>query len=76
MAESDTCCGFGGTFSAKFDGMSSAMAEQKVQNALNTEAEFITGTEASCMMHIDGYINKNNKAIKTIHIVDILASGW
>jgi len=76
MNESDTCCGFGGTFSAKFDGISSSMAEQKVQNALDTEAEFITGTESSCLMHIEGYINKNNKAIKTIHIVDILASGW
>ncbi len=74
MEESETCCGFGGTFSAKFDGIASAMTEQKVEHALNTKAEYIISTESSCLMNIEGYINKNNKAIKTIHIVDILAN--
>ncbi len=74
MVESETCCGFGGTFSAKFDGIASAMTQQKVEHALNTNAEYIISTEASCLMNIEGYINKNNKPIKTIHIVDILAS--
>ena len=74
MEESETCCGFGGTFSAKFDGIASAMTEQKVEHALNTKAEYIISTESSCLMNIEGYINKNNKPIKIIHIVDILAS--
>ncbi len=74
MEESETCCGFGGTFSAKFDGIASAMTQQKVEYALNTNAEYIISTESSCLMNIEGYINKNKKAIKTIHIVDILAN--
>lgn len=74
MEESETCCGFGGTFSAKFDGISSAMTQQKVEHALNTNAEYIISTEASCLMNIESYINKNNNPIKPIHIVDILAS--
>ncbi len=75
MNESDTCCGFGGTFSIKMEPISSAMAEQKVANALETGAEYIVGTDTSCLMHIDGYAKKNNKNIKVMHIADVLAQG-
>ncbi len=74
LPESETCCGFGGTFSVKFTDISSAMVEQKVQNALSTGAEYIVTTESSCLMNIEGYIKKHNLPIKTIHIADILAS--
>ncbi len=76
MNESETCCGFGGTFAVKFDDISSAMADQKVENAKSTEAEYVISTDLSCLMHIEGYIKKNNIAMKTIHIADVLASGW
>jgi len=76
MKDIETCCGFGGTFSIKHQAISSAMAEQKVQNALDTGAEYIVSTEASCLMHLEGYITKNNKPIKTIHIADLLAQGY
>lgn len=75
MKEADTCCGFGGTFSVKFEGISTAMAQQKVDNALETGAEYIVSTDASCLMHIQGYIDKHKLPIKTIHIVDLLAAN-
>jgi L-lactate dehydrogenase complex protein LldE len=76
MNESDTCCGFGGTFSVKMEPISTAMAEQKVENALKTGAEYIVSTEASCLLNIESYIKKHKLPIRTIHIADILASGW
>jgi L-lactate dehydrogenase complex protein LldE len=76
MKESDTCCGFGGTFSVKHESISSSMAERKVQNAMATGAEYIVSTESSCLLHIEAYIKEHKLPIKTIHIVDILASGW
>ncbi len=76
MNESDVCCGFGGTFSVKNKSISSAMAERKINNAMATGAEYIVGTELSCLMHLEAYIKKNKLPIKIIHIVDILASGW
>ncbi len=75
MKAADTCCGFGGTFSVKFEGISTAMAEQKVENAIATGAEYIVSTDASCLMHLQGYIDKQKLPIKTIHIVDILAAN-
>ena len=76
MAETETCCGFGGTFAVKFPGISVAMAEQKVENALATGVEYIVSTDTSCLMHLEAYIQKQNKPIKTMHIADVLASGW
>lgn len=76
MKDNEVCCGFGGTFSAKFEPISTAMAEQKINNALETGAEYIVSTDSSCLMHQQAYIDKHNLPIKTIHIVDILASGW
>jgi L-lactate dehydrogenase complex protein LldE len=74
MQESDVCCGFGGTFAVKHVSISSAMVEQKVQNAIASGAEYIVTTESSCMLNIEGYIKKHNLPIKTIHIADILAN--
>lgn len=76
MNESETCCGFGGTFAVKFDDISSAMAQQKTTNSLATGAEYIVSTDLSCLMHIDGYIQKQHSDIKVLHIADVLASGW
>ena len=72
MDHTDVCCGFGGTFSVKHEAIASAMAEQKVQNALKTGAEYIISTEASCLMHMQGYISRNHLPLKVIHIADVL----
>lgn len=76
MRHTDTCCGFGGTFAVKFDAISSAMAEQKVHHALAMDADFIISTDSSCLLHLQGYIDKHNLPVKTMHLVDVLASGW
>ena len=73
MENTDVCCGFGGTFAAKFHHISTAMTEQKVENALKTGAEYIISTEASCLMNIEAYIKKQKLPIKTIHLADVLS---
>jgi L-lactate dehydrogenase complex protein LldE len=76
MADVETCCGFGGTFAVKFENISVAMGEQKVENAMATGADFIVSTDLSCLMHQQGYINQKGYSIKTLHLADVLASGW
>jgi L-lactate dehydrogenase complex protein LldE len=75
MEDRKTCCGFGGTFVAKFHNISTAMTEQKVENALKTGAEFIISTDSSCLMNIESYIRKQKLPIKTMHLVDVLVGG-
>jgi L-lactate dehydrogenase complex protein LldE len=76
MNDVEACCGFGGTFAVKFEGISSGMAEQKVNNALDTQAEVLISTDSSCLLQIDAYIQKQKKLLKVMHIADVLASGW
>jgi L-lactate dehydrogenase complex protein LldE len=76
MKECETCCGFGGTFAIKFESISIGMAQTKVQSALETGANYIVSTDVSCMMHVQGYIEKNKLPIQSLHIADVLASGW
>jgi len=76
LPDSETCCGFGGTFAVKFEAISTAMAQQKIDQALALEADYIISTDASCLLHLQGYIDKNNLPIKTVHLADVLAGGW
>jgi L-lactate dehydrogenase complex protein LldE len=76
MEDVETCCGFGGTFAVKFEPISIAMAEQKVEHALATEADYLVSTDLSCLMHLQGYIDNKKYKLKTMHIADVLASGW
>lgn len=73
MNDVETCCGFGGTFAVKFEDISGAMADQKISNAMDAGAEYIISTDASCLMHLDGFSNKQGKQIQTIHLADVLA---
>ena len=74
MGAAEICCGFGGTFSAKFPAISTAMGEVKCASALDTKAEYIVSCDSSCLMQIQGLADKQRKAIKTIHLAEVLAS--
>lgn len=75
MQEAETCCGFGGTFAAKFPMISTAMGEVKCDSALETGADFIVSNDSSCLMHIQGLIDRQKKQIRTIHLAEILAES-
>jgi L-lactate dehydrogenase complex protein LldE len=76
LKENETCCGFGGTFAVKFEGISTAMGEQKAQHVVDTKAEYLISTDLSCLMHINGVMEKQQLPIKSMHLADVLASGY
>ncbi len=76
MNDVETCCGFGGTFAVKFEAISIGMGEQKVENALSTGAKYLISTDLSCLMHLQGYITHKDYNLKTMHLADVLATGW
>jgi len=55
--------------------VSTCMGQDKVKDHMSTGAEYITGADSSCLMHMEGVIKREKLPIKTIHIVQILASG-
>ena len=44
MKDTETCCGFGGTFSAKFEPIAVGMGSDKVKNAMDTGAQYLIST--------------------------------
>ena len=75
MKDHDSCCGFGGMFSAKFGKLSTEMVARKCANIVDSGAEYVIGADAGCLMNIGGYLRKNNLAPQTMHIVDLLAKS-
>ena len=76
MNDVETCCGFGGTFAVKFEPISIAMADQKVNNAKETGAQYLISTDMSCLMHLGGYIKNNGTNMRVMHLAEVLANGW
>jgi L-lactate dehydrogenase complex protein LldE len=74
MPRYDECCGFGGTFATKFADISAAMGQSKAENVVASGAEYVTAIDPSCLMHVQGMLEKNKFAAKTIHLASILAS--
>ena len=71
----DECCGFGGMFAVEEPEVSVCMGHDKVKDHMSTGAEFITGADSSCLMHMQGVIEREHLPIRTIHITQILAAG-
>lgn len=71
----DECCGFGGMFSVEESSVSACMGQDKVKNHMNTGAQYITGADSSCLMHMQGVVDREKLPIKFIHVVEILAAG-
>ncbi len=72
---SDECCGFGGMFSVEETAVSAQMGKDKVERHIQTGAEYVTGPDSSCLMHMAGVAKKQGLNIKFKHAVEILASG-
>jgi len=73
MARAEECCGFGGTFAAKFSDISAAMGNSKADSVAATGAEFVTAIDPSCLLHLEGILGKRHASFRTIHLASILA---
>ena len=71
----DECCGFGGMFSIEEPAVSVRMGEDKISRHMATGAEYITGPDSSCLMHMQGIAKREMAPIKFIHVAQILAAG-
>jgi L-lactate dehydrogenase complex protein LldE len=68
----DECCGFGGTFCVSEEAVSAKMGKDRVADHEKNGAEFITSSDLSCLMHLEGILNRNKSAVKVLHIAEIL----
>jgi L-lactate dehydrogenase complex protein LldE len=68
----DECCGFGGSFCVFEEAVSVKMGKDRLREHAVNDIEFITGTDVSCLMHLEGILRRQGSAVKVIHIAEIL----
>ncbi|RYE37214.1 MAG: (Fe-S)-binding protein [Sphingobacteriales bacterium] len=75
LTRKDECCGFGGTFCVAEEAVSSKMGKDRVADHIENGAEYITGADLSCLMHMEGILNRQKSNVKVVHIAEILNSS-
>ncbi len=75
MEESNSCCGFGGSFSIKFPEISTAMLEEKVSSIKKTGAQYVVANDAGCLMQIAGMLQRIHSPVKALHLAEFLWKG-
>jgi len=73
LAERDVCCGFGGLFSVKHPQVSERMADDKIADAEATGAAMLIGGDLGCLLHLEGRMRRQGKAMAVRHIAEVLA---
>jgi len=72
----DECCGFGGTFCVAEEAVSAKMGKDRVADHVSNGAQYITAADMSCLMHLEGILNRQNSQVKIIHIAEILTAEY
>lgn len=72
--ESEVCCGFGGTFSAKFPEISAELLRKKLDHVEATGAEILLTDCPGCVMQLRGGLKKRGSQIVVQHTAEALAS--
>jgi L-lactate dehydrogenase complex protein LldE len=75
LTRPDECCGFGGTFAVVEEAMSSLMGRDRIADHLAAGAEVVTGTDVSCLMHMDGLARRRRLPVTFRHVAEILAEA-
>ena len=72
LDRADECCGFGGTFCVSEEAVSVKMGKDRVTDHTKNGAEYITSSDLSCLMHLEGILQRSKSNVKIVHIAEIL----
>ena len=75
MAEPETCCGFGGTFSIKFGEISARAGRQQVRSTSSARgADAVVLGDLGCMLNIEGRLRRRgDTTTRVLHVAEVLA---
>jgi L-lactate dehydrogenase complex protein LldE len=74
MAEPETCCGFGGTFSIKFGEISARLADNKCGHVVAAGVDAVVLGDLGCMLNIEGRLSRRgDTTTKVLHVAEVLA---
>jgi L-lactate dehydrogenase complex protein LldE len=73
--KADECCGFGGTFAVSEEAVSAKMGQDRCNDFEDIEVDYITSPDMSCLMHLEGTLNRKGSKTRVIHVAEILNSN-
>jgi L-lactate dehydrogenase complex protein LldE len=73
LCRPDECCGFGGLFSVTEEAVSRMMGNDRIADHERGRTEVLTSTDMSCLMHLEGLLRRQRKAMRVMHIAEIFA---
>jgi L-lactate dehydrogenase complex protein LldE len=75
LPESETCCGFGGTFSMEHGEIAAALADDKLAHAATTGARWLVSGDSACLLHLEGRRRRTGVGPEPVHLARLLADG-
>jgi L-lactate dehydrogenase complex protein LldE len=73
MAESEVCCGFGGTFCVKYPEISTRMVADKAAAIEATGAGLVLAGDMGCLLNIAGRLKRTGSTVQARHVAEVLA---
>ena len=73
LSDTETCCGFGGTFCVKYPEISDRMVTQKAEMVGNTGADTLLAGDLGCLMNLSGKLHRLGKPVAARHVAEVLA---
>lgn len=75
MADADSCCGLGGTFSANHYAESMQIGARKVPGLQKSGAALVATACPGCIMQLQDIINHAGLKMRAVHILELLAEA-
>ena len=75
LKDTESCCGFGGTFCVKYPDVSSAMVDRKLEDIKATGQKTVVAGDLGCLMNIEGRLVRQSENVEVKHFAEVLVEG-
>jgi L-lactate dehydrogenase complex protein LldE len=72
LERADECCGFGGSFSVRYPGISGARVQDKADFIEKAGVAAVVATDAGCLMNIAGCLRRHGSSVRALHLAQVL----
>ena len=75
MADSEVCCGFGGTFCVKYPEISNHMVGEKTDAIEASGADTLLAGDLGCLRNMAGKLARQGSNVRVRHVAEVLADA-
>jgi glycolate oxidase iron-sulfur subunit len=76
LTESDICCGAAGSYNLTEADMSDRLAQRKLGNILETNADAVVSGNAGCTLQLKATLKKSGSPVQVLHPVELLDMSY